>query len=67
MLWVDFVEYIDNSNEGQLNLVIDLDFDNIKKSFTVRVSIELLQNLFTYARHKYNSPYPRRAQVKAIL
>lgn len=67
MLWLDFIHYIDESDESQLNLIVDLDFGNIKKSFTVRVSIELLQNLFSYARHKYQSDYPRRAQVKAIL
>lgn len=67
MRWVDFVEYIDSSDESQLNISIDLDFGNIKKSFVVRVSIELLQTLFSYAREKYNSDYPRRAQVKAIL
>lgn len=67
MLWIDFVKYVDSSNESQLNIIIDLDFGNIKKSLTVRVSIELLQRLFSYARIKYDSEYPRRAQVKAIL
>ena len=67
MKWVDFVEYVDNSNESQLNIIVDLDFGNLKKSLTIRVSIELLQKLFIYAREKYNSDYPRRAQVKAIL
>jgi len=67
MRWIDFVEYVDSSKESQLNINVDLDFGNLKKSFVVRVSIELLQTLFSYARQKYNSDYPRRAQVKAIL
>lgn len=67
MRWIDFVEYVDKSDESQLNIIMDFDFGNIKKSLTIRVSIELLQSLFSYARIKYNSDYPRRAQVKAIL
>jgi transcriptional regulator with XRE-family HTH domain len=65
--WRAFIDRVEYLKSSQLNLEVSLIFQNFTKHFTVYISVDLLKIIFQMGRAKYNSPYPYRAQLKAII
>jgi len=65
--WSTFVQWVEGSQENQLDLDVKLCFLRFEKKLKIRVSIELLKILFDKGREKYGSAQPYRAHVKAIV
>lgn len=65
--WREFIDRVEHLESSQLNLEVKLVFQNFTKHFTVYIAVDLLKIIFQMGRAKYNSPYPYRAQLKAII